>query len=115
MAHTNHAEILPSGAEDAPEPDNKAPSSSESSSSSSSSSDSDEDYNVDAQKNPQKPGNEIVDAVDSDDDDDDDEDDDDYEGGDNEIEIDDRTKGKRKDGLYAEEIDIINDRINKRK
>lgn len=51
------------------------------------------------------------DSDDPDDPDDDDDDDDEYD--DNEIEIDDRTKGKRKDGVYAEEIDVLKDRINK--
>lgn len=56
---------------------------------------------------------EADDSDDSDDPEDDDDDDDEYDGDDNEIEIDDRTKGKRKDGLYAEEIDVLKDRINK--
>lgn len=76
-------------------------------------SETDDDYEEDIQKIAQKPTDEAEDAGDSDDDEDDD-DDDEYDGDDNEIEIDDRTKGKRKDGLYAEEIDVIKDRINKR-
>lgn len=82
---------------------NKVQSSSESSSSES---DSDEDYEEGNQKDRVKPTDEADDSDDSDDADED-EDDDDYDGDDNEIEIDDRTKGKQK------EIDVIDDLINK--
>lgn len=113
MIHTNHADVLPPAAEDEPISNNKVPTSSEPTSSESSSSESDEDYEEDDQKNPAKTTDEPDDSDDSDDEDDDD-DDAEYDGDNNEIEIDDRTKGKRKDGLYAEEIDVIKDRINKR-
>lgn len=82
---------------------NKVQSSSESSSSESDS-DSDEEY----EDGDQKGGAKLTDETDdSDDSDDSDDDDDDYDGDDNEIEIDDRTKGKRKDELFAEEVDAI--------
>lgn len=106
MAH-NHAEILPSVVHDEQISNNKVQVSPESSSSES---DSDEDYEEDDQKDTQKP----TEGPDDIDDDSDIDDDDDYDGDDNEILIDDRTKGKRKDELYAGEIDIIKDRINKR-
>lgn len=112
MAHPSHAETPPLTAEDDQISNNKVQSSS---SSSSSESDSDEDYEEDSQKDPLKPADDFDDSNDSDDsDDDDDDNDDDYDEDNNEIEIDDRTKGKRKDGLYNEEIDVIKDRINKR-
>lgn len=101
LAHTNHAEISPTPVNNDQISNNKVQSSSESSSSES---DSDEDYEEGDQKDRVKPTEEADDSDDSDDSDDD-EDDDDYDGDDNEIEIDDRTKGKRKDALYAEEID----------
>lgn len=78
--------------------------SSSESSSSESDSDSDEEYEDGDQKGGAKPTDETDDSDDSDDSDDDD---DDYDGDDNEIEIDDRTKGKRKDELFAEEVDTI--------
>lgn len=110
MGHPSRADILPPAIEDEHIMNNKVQPSSESSSSSS---ESDEDYEEDDQTENTKAADDSDDSADSDGSDDE-SGDYEYDEGNNEIEIDDRTKGKHKGGELTEEIDGLKNRIHKR-